>query len=54
MLVHFAPYKACAILNFPTVSEMLFGCLDDVVCMFNMLNLLMMYEPYVYVKGFVH
>jgi hypothetical protein len=33
---------------------MMFGCLDDVVLMFNMLNLLMMYEPCVCVKGFVH
>jgi hypothetical protein len=33
---------------------MMFGCLDDVVCMFNMLNLLMMCEPCVCVKGFVH
>ena len=28
----------------------MFGCLDDVVCMFNMLNLLMMYEPCVYLE----
>jgi hypothetical protein len=33
---------------------MMFRCLDDVVLMFNMLNLLMMCESCVYVKGFVH
>jgi hypothetical protein len=33
--------------NFPTVSEMMFGCLDDVVCIFDLLNLLMKYELYV-------
>jgi hypothetical protein len=32
---------------------MMFGCLDDGVRMFNMLNLLMMCEPCVFVKGFV-
>jgi hypothetical protein len=40
--------------QFSTLNEMMFGCLDDVVRMFNMLNLLMMYEPCVCVKGFVH
>jgi hypothetical protein len=29
----------------------MFGCLDDVVCMFNMLKLLMMYEPCVCVRA---
>ena len=31
----------------------MFGCLHDVVCMFNLLNFLMMYKPCVCVKGFV-
>ena len=31
----------------------MFRCLDDVVCMFDMLNLLMMYESCVYLEGFV-
>jgi hypothetical protein len=31
----------------------MFGCLNDVVYMFDMLNLLMMYEPCACVKGFV-
>jgi hypothetical protein len=29
------------------VSEIMFGCLDDVIYMFDLLNLLMKYEPYV-------
>jgi hypothetical protein len=33
---------------------MMFGCLDDVVLMFNMLNLLMRCESCVCVKDFVH
>jgi hypothetical protein len=33
---------------------MMFECLDDVVRMFNMLNLLMVYEPCVCVKCFVY
>jgi hypothetical protein len=31
----------------------MFGCLDDVVCGSKLLKLLMMYEPYIFVKGFV-
>ena len=42
VLVHFALFRSMCCLNFPT---MMFGCLHDVVCMFDMLNLLMMYEP---------
>ena len=31
----------------------MFGCLDDVVCVFTLLDLLMMYEPCVCGKVFV-
>ena len=31
----------------------MFGCLYNVVCIFNLLNMLMMYEPCVCVKGFI-
>jgi hypothetical protein len=42
------------ILFLTAINLLMFGCLDDVVCMFNMLKLLMMYEPYVCVKDVVH
>ena len=43
MLVHFALFGACFV--------SMFGGLDDVVCIFKLLKLLMIYEPYVCVKA---
>ena len=40
-------------LDFSAMNWMMFGDLDDVVYMFKIVKLLLMYEPYVCVKGFV-
>ena len=40
-------------LDFSAINWMMFGGLDDVVCMPKIVKLLLMYEPYVCVKGIV-